>query len=101
MGHDGARRHAEGEHEPEREFGHGERVGVGAVDDVDACLHGGRNVDGIQAGAGPDRFVLLDDLCTVLESSSLCAMGSMTPKPVRSALEFFPEDFGQLGAEDR
>ncbi len=55
----------------------------------------------IQAGAGPDRFVLLDDLCTVLEGSSLCAMGSMTPKPVRSALEHFPEDFGQLGAEDR
>ncbi len=55
----------------------------------------------IQAGAGPDRFVLLDDLCTVLESSSLCAMGSMTPKPVRSALASFPEDFGQLGAEDR
>ena len=55
----------------------------------------------IQAGAGPDRFVLLDDLCSVLEGSSLCAMGSMTPKPVRSALEHFPEDFGQLGAEDR
>jgi formate dehydrogenase iron-sulfur subunit len=55
----------------------------------------------IQAGAGPDQFVLLDDLCSVLESASLCAMGSMTPKPVRSALEFFPEDFGQLGAEDR
>ncbi len=55
----------------------------------------------IQAGAGPDQFVLLDDLCSVLESASLCAMGSMTPKPVRSALEFFPQDFGQLGAEDR
>jgi formate dehydrogenase iron-sulfur subunit len=55
----------------------------------------------IQAGAGSDRFVLLDDLCSVLEGSSLCAMGSMTPKPVRSALEHFPEDFGQLGAEDR
>jgi hypothetical protein len=25
----------------------------------------------------------------------------MTPKPVRSAIEHFPEDFGQLGAEDR
>jgi formate dehydrogenase iron-sulfur subunit len=55
----------------------------------------------IESGAGPDRFVLLDDLCSVLESASLCAMGSMTPKPVRSALEFFPEDFGQLEAEDR
>ena len=55
----------------------------------------------IQGGAGADRFVLLDDLCTVLEDASMCAMGSMTPKPVRSALEYFPEDFGQLGAEDR
>ena len=55
----------------------------------------------IQAGAGPDRFVLLDDLCSVLEDSSLCALGSMTPKPVRSAMEHFPEDFGQLGAEVR
>jgi formate dehydrogenase iron-sulfur subunit len=24
----------------------------------------------------------------------LCAMGGMTPFPVRSALEHFPEDFG-------
>ena len=35
-----------------------------------------------------------------MEESSLCAMGSMTPKPVRSALEHFPEDFG-LPAEGR
>ena len=64
-------------------------------------VRGAELVGQIQAGAGPDRFVLLDDLCSVLESSSLCAMGSMTPKPVRSALEHFPEDFGQLGAEVR
>lgn len=64
-------------------------------------VRGAELMEQIQGGAGPDRFVLLDDLCSVLESASLCAMGSMTPKPVRSALEFFPEDFGQLGAEDR
>jgi len=45
-------------------------------------------------GGGEDRFVVLNDLCEVMEGSSMCAMGSMTPKPVRSALEHFPEDFG-------
>jgi formate dehydrogenase iron-sulfur subunit len=54
----------------------------------------------ISDGPRGDRLQLLDDLCTVLEGSSLCAMGSMTPKPVRSALEYFPEDFG-LPAEGR
>ena len=62
---------------------------------------GAELMDQIKTGAGPDRFVLLDDLCSVLEDSSLCALGSMTPKPVRSAMEHFPEDFGQLGAEVR
>lgn len=54
-------------------------------------------------GGGEDRFALLDDLCAVMEDSSLCAMGSMTPKPVRSALKYFAQDFGleRAGAEDR
>ncbi len=64
-------------------------------------VRGAELVSQIQDGAGADRFTLLDDLCGVLEDASMCAMGSMTPKPVRSALEHFPEDFGQLGAEDR
>ena len=54
----------------------------------------------IADGPRADRLALLDDLCTVMEGSSLCAMGSMTPKPVRSALKYFPEDFG-LPAEGR
>ena len=54
----------------------------------------------IDDGPRGDRLEVLDDLCAVMEGSSLCAMGSMTPKPVRSALEHFPEDFG-LPAEDR
>ena len=36
----------------------------------------------------------LEDLCEVLEHSSLCALGGLTPYPVRSALQHFPEDFG-------
>jgi formate dehydrogenase iron-sulfur subunit len=46
--------------------------------------------------AGVDRalnLALLDDLCDVLASGSLCAMGGLTPNPVRSALRHFPEDF--------
>jgi formate dehydrogenase iron-sulfur subunit len=29
-----------------------------------------------------------------MERGSLCAMGGLTPMPVRSALTYFPEDFG-------
>ncbi len=54
----------------------------------------------IKDGPRRDRLELLDDLCTVMEGSSMCAMGTMTPKPVRSALEYFPQDFG-LPDEDR
>ena len=35
---------------------------------------------------------LLDDLCDTLEDGSLCAMGGMTPFPVRSAIKYFEED---------
>ena len=38
---------------------------------------------------------LLRDLCDVMVSGSLCAMGSMTPNPVLSALNYFPNDFNR------
>ncbi len=38
--------------------------------------------------------VLLRDLCQTLLEGSLCAMGGMTPYPVLSALDHYPEDFG-------
>lgn len=38
--------------------------------------------------------VLLRDLCDTMMHGSLCAMGGMTPYPVLSALNHFPEDFG-------
>jgi len=47
--------------------------------------------------AGVDReanLMLLDDLCTLMTDGSLCAMGGLTPLPVRSALRQWPEDFG-------
>jgi formate dehydrogenase iron-sulfur subunit len=37
---------------------------------------------------------LLEDLCDTMAQASLCAMGGLTPNPVRSALRHFPEDFG-------
>ena len=37
---------------------------------------------------------LLLDLCEVMTDGSLCAMGGLTPLPVKSALQNFAEDFG-------
>ncbi len=37
---------------------------------------------------------LLRDLCDTMLHGSLCALGGMTPYPVLSALNHFPEDFG-------
>jgi formate dehydrogenase iron-sulfur subunit len=42
---------------------------------------------------------LLDELCDTMEQGSLCAMGGLTPMPVRSALRYWGEDFG-LAAND-
>jgi formate dehydrogenase iron-sulfur subunit len=36
---------------------------------------------------------VLDDLCDTMVEGSLCAMGGLTPYPVRSAIKHFPEDF--------
>ena len=41
-----------------------------------------------------DNRELLVDLCEVMTDGSLCAMGGLTPMPVLSALNKFPEDFG-------
>ena len=36
---------------------------------------------------------LLAELCDTMVDGSLCAMGGMTPFPVRSAVKYFPQDF--------
>ena len=41
---------------------------------------------------------LLRDLCETMRHGSLCAMGGLTPDPVLSALEHFPEDFRRQSA---
>jgi formate dehydrogenase iron-sulfur subunit len=41
-----------------------------------------------------EQVILLRSLCDTLLHGSLCAMGGMTPYPVLSALNHYPEDFG-------
>jgi formate dehydrogenase iron-sulfur subunit len=55
--------------------------GVEVIDKIIAGIEREKNLD------------LLDDLCTTMTDGSLCAMGGLTPMPVRSALKHFPEDF--------
>ncbi|GIJ45432.1 formate dehydrogenase subunit beta [Virgisporangium aliadipatigenens] len=60
---------------------------VGAVRGVEV-------IDRIVAGERPDEnLALLEDLCELMTDGSLCAMGGLTPMPVRSAVAFFPDDF--------
>ena len=61
---------------------------VGAVRGVEV-------IDRIIARESPEsNTALLRDLCTTMEHGSLCAMGGLTPAPVRSALDYFAADFG-------
>ena len=48
----------------------------------------------------PQQVKLLRDLCDTMLNGSLCAMGGMTPYPVLSALNHYPQDFG-LATPDR
>ena len=51
-------------------------------------------IDRIVANENRDANLnLLEDLCATMVDGSLCAMGGLTPFPVRSALKYFPEDF--------
>jgi formate dehydrogenase iron-sulfur subunit len=58
-------------------------------------------IDRIIAGESrEENLELLEDLCELMVDGSLCAMGGLTPQPVRSALRYFSEDFfGQPGSD--
>ncbi|MFZ0325646.1 MAG: NADH-quinone oxidoreductase subunit NuoF [Actinomycetes bacterium] len=59
---------------------------VGAVRGVEV-------LDKIAAGHDRDaNLVLLDDLCELMTDGSLCALGGLTPMPVRSALQHYVND---------
>ncbi|WP_298386624.1 NADH-quinone oxidoreductase subunit NuoF [Ferrimicrobium sp.] len=58
------------------------------------AVRGVEVIDRIIAGDQREaNLELLEDLCEVMVSGSLCAMGSLTPMPVRSALHHFRDDF--------
>jgi formate dehydrogenase iron-sulfur subunit len=63
---------------------------VGAVRGVEV-------IDRILVGP-PERraaeVAVLEDLCELMTDGSLCAMGGLTPMPVRSVLRHFPQDLG-------
>ncbi len=57
-------------------------------------------IDKIRAGEDRERQIaLLRDLSDTMLAGSLCALGGMTPYPVLSALNHFPEDFGAAAAD--
>ena len=62
------------------------RIGsVRGVEVIDRVRRGERRTESL---------ALLEDLCDTMIHGSLCAMGGLTPYPVKSALRHFPEDFG-------
>lgn len=68
---------------------------VGAVRGVEV-------IDRIIANVDRERNIaLLNDLCEVMVDGSLCAMGGLTPNPVRSALVHFPEDFDRPAPSEK
>lgn len=63
-------------------------------------VRGSELIGKIQAGENiPENLELVKDLCEVMDSGSLCAMGGMTPIPVLSAMDKWPQDFNKSDAE--
>ena len=57
-------------------------------------VRGKETIAGIIEGRDVEqKLTIIEDLCEVMESASLCQMGGMTPIPVMSAIKRFPEDF--------
>ncbi|MGE0253124.1 MAG: formate dehydrogenase beta subunit [Alphaproteobacteria bacterium] len=66
------------------------------------ATRGRETVDRIIAGRDVARnLALVEDLCEVMVDGSLCAMGGLTPMPVRSAIRLFPGDFTRGAATPR
>ncbi len=59
------------------------------------AVRGVETIDRIVANDNREKnLVVLDDLCDLMTDGSLCAMGGLTPLPVRSAVRHFGKDFG-------
>ena len=64
-------------------------------------IRGVEVIDRMIAGVERDEnYDLLVELCDTMEDASLCAMGGMTPYPVRSILKHFAEDFASAQKTD-
>jgi formate dehydrogenase iron-sulfur subunit len=58
------------------------------------ATRGRETMDKIIAGVDLDKnLMLVEELCVTMTDGSLCAMGGLTPIPVKSAMTHFPEDF--------
>ena len=58
-------------------------------------------IDRMLAGENrEENYDLLVELCDTMEDASLCAMGGMTPFPVRSVLKYYAEDFASAVGVD-
>jgi formate dehydrogenase iron-sulfur subunit len=58
------------------------------------ATRGEETVDKIIAGTNVEaNIAIVRDLCDVMTAGSLCAHGGLTPMPVLSAIDRFPEDF--------
>jgi len=56
-------------------------------------------IDRLVAGQDAKKQeILLRDLCNTMINGSLCALGGLTPYPVISALNHFPQDFAKSTA---
>ena len=57
-------------------------------------VRGKETLDKIAAGEDvAANLDVIEDLCGLMEEASLCAMGGLTPMPVRTAMKAFPEEF--------
>jgi len=64
------------------------------------AVRGAETIAKIRIGENVDaNIALVEDLAEVMVDGSLCAMGGLTPMPVRSAIAHFPEDFAPSGVE--
>ena len=63
--------------------------GVEVIDKIVAARANGKDKSSVVK-----NITLIRDLSDTMMSGSLCAMGGMTPFPVLSAINHFPEDFG-------
>lgn len=54
-----------------------------------------RGSEQLEAG----NMEMITELCELMDTSSLCAMGGMTPIPVKSAMKHWPEEFDGISKE--